>query len=252
MGERNHRYFVGFVLSLTVLTCYVFVVSLVDVIRAGVSDALSSGLSGHIIALVECVFTFVVGWCFISLSAYQLYLIAEHTTTNAHIKEQRDERHRQAQLAWEQHRAYTERIQGAAGPPLHHQSSSPPAPATSATSDSSLVPPPDDGIPIGGSGGVEEAVVGAISGSTFTAGTQPDSPTPTPPTITQPATDPGMEHTIRLYPDAEAFRVSHGVLDAFRQFFCSTLPASSLDMESDVLVDQQNNIIAFSHTTLAP
>ena len=244
VGERNHRYFVAFVLSLTVLTCYVFVVSLVDVIRAGVNDDLGSGLGGHIVALVECVFTFVVGWCFISLSGYQCYLIAEHTTTNAHIKEQRDERQRQAQLAWERHRAYAQRVQGAAGPPLHQQSASALATTTSATSEPSPLPPTDDGTPIGRSGGAEEAMVGAITGSTFTAGTQPNSPS-------QPV-DPSMEHTIRLYPDAEAFRVSHGVLDAYRSFFCSRLPPSSVDMDSEVLVDQHNKIIAYSRPTPAP
>lgn len=257
VGERNHRYFVGFVLSLTALTCYVFVVSLVDVIRAGVSDALGSGLGGHIVALVECVFTFVCGLCFLSLSAYQLYLIAEHTTTNAHIKEQRDARQRQARLAWEQHQAYTARMQGSAGPPLHQLSPSPPAASTSVPSPApSPLPPPDDGIPIGRSGGAEEAMVGAITGSAFTAGTQPDSPhpsssSPSPLPATQ-SVEPGMEHTVQLYPDAEAFRVSHGVLDAYWNFFCSTLPASSLDMDSEVLVDSRNKVIAYSHGTVAP
>ena len=254
VGERNHRYFVGFVLSLTVLTCYVFVVSLVDVIRAGISDALGSGLGGHIVALVECVFTFVVGWCFISLSAYQLYLIAEHTTTNAHIKEQRDQRQRQAQLAWEQHRAYTQRIQGAAGSPLHQRSSLS-ASATPANPEPSPLQPADDGVPIGRSGGAEEAVVGAITGSAFTTGTQPDSPTPPtsslPHTASQPSA-PGLEHTVQLYADADAFRVSHGVLDAYWHFFCGTLPASSVDMDSEVLVDQHNKVIAYSHNAPAP
>ena len=258
VGERNHRYFVGFVLSLTVLTCYVFVVSLVDVIQAGVSDGLAGG--DHIVALVECVFTFVVGWCFISLSAYQLYLIAEHTTTNAHIKEQREQRQRHAQAAWEQHRAYTQRMQGAAGPPLHLQQSSPPTPATADSSELSLVPPADDGIPVGRSGGAEEAMVGAITGSVFTTGTQPDSPTqphptsspPTTTTAAQPATQAGMEHTVRLYPDAEAMRVSGGVLEAYWTFFCSPLPASGVDMDSDVLVDQHNKVVAYSHTHPAP
>ena len=251
MGERNHRYFVGFVLSLTVLTCYVFVVSVVNVVEAGVDSALSGG---HIVALVEAVFTFVVGWCFLSLSAYQLFLIAEHTTTNAHIKEQRDARQRQAQLAYEQHRLYAQRINGAAGPPLHQQAASAQPPAGSSSSEPSVLPPPDDGVPIGREGGVEEAVIGAISGSTFTAGTQPDSPTPATTgggTVEFAAAD-AQQPTMHLYPDAEAFRVSHGMVDAFRHFFCSPLPASGLDMESEVLVDEHRKIIAYSHPTPVP
>ena len=259
MGERNHRWFVGFIFALTVLTVYVFVVSLYSLIDAGVTSALSDSLGSHVVAIVEVVFTFVTGWCFLSLSCYHLYLISESTTTNAHIKAQRAERSRQAHVAFERHQRYAMRIAG--GQPITASDG-----AQSA----------EGGLGLGGAAtqSAEEAAVGVISGSAFTKGTTDDGERKeegeeeaqrqglhTAPTAQRPGevavpvgqvpgTVVGQVNTYGagkrfVYPDVDAALQSSGPLHACWLFFCSPLPPSLLHMDGDVAVDDKGRITAY-------
>ena len=233
VGERNHRHFVAFILALTALTAYVFTVSLYSLIDAGVTSALSDSLSGHIVAIVEVVFSFVTGWCFISLSCYHIYLIAENTTTNAHIKQQRAERQHQSQLALERHNNFHARMTGQLPPPPSRAEEPPLT--------------------------VEETVVGVTSGSAFTAGTQDDAEEKEGGRDVRggagSAQPNGVLNTYGAskrypYPDADAKVPSEGVLHAFWLFFCAPLPPRRVDMESEVVVDQQGKIVAYNQPTL--
>ena len=239
VGSRNHRHFVAFILALTALTTYVFVVSLYSLIAAGVTEALSDSLGQHVVAIVEVVFTFVTGWCFLSLSTYHLYLIAENTTTNQHIKQRRAERQRQGQLALERHQHYHARINGQLPPP----------PASATVEE---VPP-----------SLDETVVGVASGAAFTSGTQDEAEGKEEVGSAREvgegggvgAAGDGQLNTYGAgkwypYPDADAKVPSEGVLHAFWLFFCAPLPPRRVDMESDVVVDREGKIIAYHQASV--
>ena len=259
VGKRNHRWFVAFIFALTALTVFVFVVSLYSLIEAGVTDALSDSLGQHIVAIVEVVFCFVTGWCFVSLSSYHCYLIAEHTTTNQHIKQQRAQRQRYADQAFARHQQYHAQIRGEPVPAPLQPAAAPPVPPST-----------------------EEVAVAVLDGSAFTEGTEDDReekegvgipaaaamPLPPPgragviggPGVLRPelvqeagydeeATSVvntfGAEKTYP-YPDVDAHQFSEGPLHACHLFFCSPLPPRHVDMMSDVVVDEHGKILSYN------
>lgn len=91
IGKRNYRYFVAFVLSVTMLASYVCTCSVILVGKAAAASNFSQGIAEQPFAAVLTLFTFMVGWCLCSLSWYHVWLIGQDMTTNEHIKMQRAE-----------------------------------------------------------------------------------------------------------------------------------------------------------------
>jgi len=91
IGRRNYRYFVAFVMSVTMLTGYVFICSIYLVISKAQDLGFSGAVADQPLAGVLTLFTFMLGWCLCSLSCYHLWLIGQGMTTNEHIKMQRSE-----------------------------------------------------------------------------------------------------------------------------------------------------------------
>lgn len=91
IGKRNYRYFVAFVLSVTMLASYVCTCSVILVGKAAAASTFSQGIAEQPFAAVLTLFTFMVGWCLCSLSWYHVWLIGQDMTTNEHIKMQRAE-----------------------------------------------------------------------------------------------------------------------------------------------------------------
>eukprot|EP00922_Rhytidocystis_sp_ex-Travisia-forbesii_P027162 GHVS01039845.1.p1 GENE.GHVS01039845.1~~GHVS01039845.1.p1 ORF type:complete len:381 (-),score=15.55 GHVS01039845.1:440-1582(-) len=104
VGLRNYRYFVCFVFSLTLLTCYLLgldILGVVDLTRTRAAEKRAAGARHHVVSpevLVETMIThpmltFVI--CFltcvscplINLSLFHCYLVAKNLTTNEEIKE---------------------------------------------------------------------------------------------------------------------------------------------------------------------
>jgi hypothetical protein len=91
VGKRNYRYFVGFVLCVTLLTTYVCACSLALLITETSSSSFAEAISSQPVAACLAMFTLMLGWCLCSLSWYHVWLIGQDLTTNEHIKLQRGE-----------------------------------------------------------------------------------------------------------------------------------------------------------------
>jgi hypothetical protein len=89
VGKRNYRYFVGFVLSVTLTCTYVCLCSIILLVREASSTSFSEAIAAQPVATVIMGFTFLMNWCLCSLSCYHLWLIGQDLTTNEHIKSQR-------------------------------------------------------------------------------------------------------------------------------------------------------------------
>lgn len=86
VGKRNYRFFVGFLISVTVLDAYVLFWSSWLVIGDAIDNGLSNAVSQNLTASIEILISFFFGWCLCSLSGFHCYLIATNTTTNEQIK----------------------------------------------------------------------------------------------------------------------------------------------------------------------
>ena len=91
VGKRNYRYFVSFVVSVTLLATYVCTSCVVLVVTKALHSSFSDAVGAEPVAAVLVLFTFMMGWCLCSLSWYHIWLIGQDLTTNEHIKLQRAE-----------------------------------------------------------------------------------------------------------------------------------------------------------------
>jgi palmitoyltransferase ZDHHC9/14/18 len=90
IGRRNYRYFVGFVLTITLMTGLVLGLSLAVLIQycieAGSASALSAVAAKEPAAAALSIFTFLMLWSLTSLCTYHLYLTSIAQTTNEVVR----------------------------------------------------------------------------------------------------------------------------------------------------------------------
>jgi palmitoyltransferase ZDHHC9/14/18 len=88
VGKRNYKHFVGFVLSIALLDCWVgFLSGYWLISRAVESGGFNQAVKANPIALVLLIFCFILSWCLLSLAGYHCWLVSNHLTTNQHIKQ---------------------------------------------------------------------------------------------------------------------------------------------------------------------
>ncbi|KAJ3174296.1 hypothetical protein HDU88_000264 [Geranomyces variabilis] len=100
VGKNNYKYFYGFICTTSLLAAYVFVFSLVALIRRAREngDGVETGVEGDAIGfwsavedkpanLVLMVYTFVIGWTVFGMAAYHTWIACNAFTTHEQIKE---------------------------------------------------------------------------------------------------------------------------------------------------------------------
>lgn len=86
VGKRNYRYFYLFVLSLSLLTIYIFAFDIVHLVLRSLKDGFLDTLKntpGTVLEVVICFFTL---WSVVGLAGFHTYLVALNQTTNEDIK----------------------------------------------------------------------------------------------------------------------------------------------------------------------
>lgn len=88
IGRRNYRYFVTFVLLVTVLTAMVLATSVAVVVQHVLDEHQLdlATVTQYPVASALCLFTFLMLWSLTSLCAYHLYLISIGQTTNEMVR----------------------------------------------------------------------------------------------------------------------------------------------------------------------
>ncbi|KAJ3138940.1 hypothetical protein HDU90_000845 [Geranomyces variabilis] len=100
VGKNNYKYFYGFICTTALLAAYVFIFSLVALIRRAREngDGVETGVEGDAIGfwsavedkpanLVLMVYTFVIGWTVFGMAAYHTWIACNAFTTHEQIKE---------------------------------------------------------------------------------------------------------------------------------------------------------------------
>lgn len=86
IGERNYRYFVGFVWSITAAVTFAGACCLGLIINAAVGSNFASAVTSHPVAAVELLFLFLIGWCLCGLTGFHCYAVATDLTTKEILK----------------------------------------------------------------------------------------------------------------------------------------------------------------------
>jgi len=86
VGKRNYRYFILFIMFVTLLDAYIFCVSVALVIKDSLADGFTTVLRDDIVAVLLCVESFLVGCCVVPLASYHCYLVATGITTREEIR----------------------------------------------------------------------------------------------------------------------------------------------------------------------
>lgn len=86
IGQRNHKYFVWFLLSACALVCYTVVCCGYVIIRETLNSTFVHALELNVMAAIECAISLIFAWCLCGMCNYHLYLIANAITTNEQIK----------------------------------------------------------------------------------------------------------------------------------------------------------------------
>jgi len=81
VGKRNYRFFIMFVMSVTLLCAYVFTVTLAFIIKESIDDGFATFASGNVVSLLLCAEMFCIGCCLVPLASYHCYLVATGITT---------------------------------------------------------------------------------------------------------------------------------------------------------------------------
>lgn len=100
IGRRNYRYFVTFVLLVTLLTAMVLAVSVAVVVQHVLDNG---GFSIQVLRddpapSALCIFAFLMLWSLTSLCAYHLYLISIGQTTNEVVRRVYQDRYNENNL----------------------------------------------------------------------------------------------------------------------------------------------------------
>ncbi|XP_061430753.1 palmitoyltransferase ZDHHC9-like [Lethenteron reissneri] len=86
VGKRNYRFFYMFVLSLSLLTVYIFAFIIVHIALLSQRDGFLNALKDSPASVLEAVVCFFSVWSIIGLSGFHTYLVASNQTTNEDIK----------------------------------------------------------------------------------------------------------------------------------------------------------------------
>lgn len=102
IGRRNYRYFVTFVLLVTLLTAMVLAVSVAVVVQHVLDlpsgESFPQVLRDDPAASALCLFAFLMLWSLTSLCAYHLYLISIGQTTNEVVRRVYQDRYNENNL----------------------------------------------------------------------------------------------------------------------------------------------------------
>ncbi|XP_057767388.1 probable protein S-acyltransferase 4 [Salvia miltiorrhiza] len=90
IGLRNYRYFYMFVSTSTVLCLLVFVVSLMNIVRA--DERILKAMSGDVPSVFLTVYCFVAVWFVGGLTAFHFYLISTNQTTYENFRYRYDKK----------------------------------------------------------------------------------------------------------------------------------------------------------------
>uniref|UniRef100_A0A8C4QW03 Palmitoyltransferase n=1 Tax=Eptatretus burgeri TaxID=7764 RepID=A0A8C4QW03_EPTBU len=86
VGKRNYRFFYMFVLSLSLLTVYIFAFIIVHIALLSQHGGFLNALKDSPASVLEAVVCFFSVWSIIGLSGFHTYLVASNQTTNEDIK----------------------------------------------------------------------------------------------------------------------------------------------------------------------
>lgn len=86
VGRRNYRYFVSYLVCVTVLAVYLFSISLLVLITDSMNANFESAVHSNPVALIEIIITAIIGSCVSSLAAYHMFLITRNLTTHEYLK----------------------------------------------------------------------------------------------------------------------------------------------------------------------
>jgi palmitoyltransferase ZDHHC9/14/18 len=88
LAQRNYRFFLLFVGSSAILCCWVFALSIANVVLAAKADNWRWGTAvGHHVAAIVCAaYTFLAFWFVGGLSALHTYLVLTNQTTYEHFR----------------------------------------------------------------------------------------------------------------------------------------------------------------------
>ncbi|XP_064422690.1 palmitoyltransferase ZDHHC9 [Latimeria chalumnae] len=86
VGKRNYRFFYLFILTLSLLTIYIFAFDIVHVVMRSVKSGFLNALKDTPGTVVEVVICFFTLWSVVGLTGFHSYLVALNQTTNEDIK----------------------------------------------------------------------------------------------------------------------------------------------------------------------
>ncbi|XP_032880955.1 palmitoyltransferase ZDHHC14 isoform X2 [Amblyraja radiata] len=86
VGKRNYRFFYMFILSLSLLTVFIFAFVITHVILRSQKTGFLNALKDSPVSVLEAVVCFFSVWSILGLSGFHTYLISSNQTTNEDIK----------------------------------------------------------------------------------------------------------------------------------------------------------------------
>ena len=86
VAKRNYRYFFLFILSVSLLSLYVMIFSIVHMhLDRLETEELSQVVSNHPVNMVLIVFCFLMAWSLFSMLGFHTWLSCNNLTTNDHV-----------------------------------------------------------------------------------------------------------------------------------------------------------------------
>ena len=87
VAKRNYRYFFFFILSISFLSLYVMILSIIHMhLDRFESEELGQVISRHPVNMVLIVFSFIMCWSLFSLLVFHSWLSCKNLTTNEHVR----------------------------------------------------------------------------------------------------------------------------------------------------------------------
>lgn len=86
VGKRNYRYFYLFLLSLSILTVYIFVCNVIHIVLRTQNTSFVKSLKYTPFTIIEMLICFFTVWSILGLAGFHTYLVTSFLTTNEDIK----------------------------------------------------------------------------------------------------------------------------------------------------------------------